>query len=154
MSSRSPPDNGIRFAIDDAESHAVFLERDRRFEERRRGIRAQALTGIMHLDRHLPVAGSRRHTDRATRAGRFGGVLEEVRENAFHAVGSSRDMRRSRVEFEIIRRVRVGRPEQRDAFSDDRVDVEDLRDDRLLEKSENARTRRSSVDFAHHDLHD
>ena len=115
----SPPSsNAFLRAIESPSPMPSLLERDRRLEQRAARFVAQARPGVVHFHDHLPALRVRHRQHRSARAGRLGGVLQQVGQDAFDQVRSGMDARTAHIEPEAVGGVRVGRPQQRHALGD------------------------------------
>ena len=108
----------------------------------------------MHVDQHALAFLPGQHDDRALRAGRFRRILQEVGQDTVHHVRRRMRAGTAVVQPQLIRHPGMHRAQQRDAFGDDRVDVEDLGMDQRLarELGEGPHPPLERFDLADHDL--
>ena len=85
---------GVAFGDGEAEPHAVFLESDRRLEQRGGGFAAQPRAGIVDFYGDRAVARARVREYGAANTCRFGGILQQIRDDALHQVGSREEAAR------------------------------------------------------------
>jgi hypothetical protein len=132
----------------------MFLESDRGLEQRGGDLLAQAWSRIVYVDQHALAFSPGENDDRALRSGRFGGILQEIGQDAIHHIRRRMRARTSLVEPKLIVHARMDGTQQRDAFGDYGIDVEDfgmhLRLARELREGPHPPLER--FDFAHDDL--